>query len=307
MASPRKYLILAKTETTQFTDAAPTPAANSILVKNLSVTPLETQTEDRNLARPYFGNSEQIPISEQAVIEFDVEMQGSGTAATAPKYGPLLKACGFAETVATDVQYDPVSSGFSYLTIWCYRDGVLYKMTGAAGNLSIAMGAKKLPHFHFRFIGKYIAVTDAAIAAGSDFTGFKTPNPSTPTFTGTTTIGAYAAKLSELSIDMANQVNYALWMNNTSLAINDRKPSGSITVEAVTVATKNYFSELLAGGTQAFTLTHGTSAGYKVKLDAPAMQFTSIKETEFEGTLAYQLGITLNPTTGNNELKITTL
>lgn len=307
MPSPRKFLILAKSEVTQFTDPTPTPAANSILVKNLNVTPLAVETEDRNLVRPYYGNSEQIPVSTQAVIEFDVEMAGSGTAATAPKYGPLLKACGFSETTSTNVVYAPISSGFSYVTIYCYRDGLLYKMTGCAGSVSIAMGAKRIPHFRFRFVGKYEAVTDAAIPGGSDFSGFKTPIASVPTNTGTVTIGAYAARLAELSIDLSNEVSYALWMNgNPALSIMDRKPKGTIVVEAVTVAAKNYFSDLLAGTQQAFTLTHGTVAGYMVQIDAPKMSISDIAEAEFEGALAFRMGVVLNPSAGNDEITITT-
>ena len=69
MASPKKYLVLAKVETTQFTDATPTAALNAILAKDLKVTPLKVQSEARNLMRPYFGNSEQIPVVEEAAVE----------------------------------------------------------------------------------------------------------------------------------------------------------------------------------------------------------------------------------------------
>jgi hypothetical protein len=307
MASPRKFLVLAKIETTQFTDAVPTGAANSILVKNLTVTPLKVESEDRALIRSYFGNSEMLPVSEEAMIEFDVEMAGSGTAATPAKYGPLLRACGFAETIAADVSYNPVSSAFEFVTIYCYRDGVLYKLLGAHGNVSIAMAAKKIPHYHFSFIGKYTAVTDAAIPGTADFSGFKTPVASIPTWTGTLTLDGYAAKVSAFNADMAVEVSHALWMNNETLAPIDRKPKGSITVEAVTIATKDYFTLVRNATLSVFTLTHGTSAGYKVKLDAPKVQLVDVAEADFSGTLAYTFNLTFNPNAGNDEFKITTL
>lgn len=306
MASPRKFLILAKEEVTQFTDSAPTAATNSILVKNLKVTPLRVESEDRALIRDYFGNSEQIPVMEEAMIEFDVEMQGSGTAATAPKWGPLVKGCGFSETVASDVQYSPVSTGFKYLTIYAYRDGVLFKLLGAHGSLSINMAAKKIPHIHFSFVGKYSAVTDAAIPVGSDFSGFKQPLASLPANTGTLTLDGYAAKVSAFSMDMSTEVSHAIWMNNETLAPIDRKPKGSITVEAVTIATKDYFAMVRAATLGVFTLTHGTAAGYKVKLDAPKVQLVDIQEVEYEGALAYQFNTTFSPNAGNDEFKITT-
>lgn len=308
MASPRKFLVLAKIETTQFTDAVPTAPVNSILVKNLKVTPLRVESEDRALIRPYFGNSEQIPVMEEGVIEFDVEMAGAGTtAATVPKYGPLLRGCGFAEVIGADVQYNPVSAAFEYLTIYGYRDGVLYKFLGCHGSLSIDMAAKKIPHYKFRFVGKYVAVTDAAVPATSDFSGFQQPKASIPTWTGTLTIGGYAAKTAAFSMDMSSEISHAVWMNNETIAPIDRKPKGSITVEAVLVATKNYFTDVSSANLVAFTLTHGTVVANKVKLDAPKMQLVDIEETEYSGALAYKFNTTFNPNAGNDEFKITTL
>lgn len=306
MSSPRKFLVLAKIETTQFTDAAPTAPLNSILVKNQTVTPLKVESEDRNLIRPYFGNSEMLPVSEEAMIEFDVEMQGSGTAATAPKYGPLLRGCSFSETTTTDVQYSPVSAAFEYLTIYFYDDGVLYKMLGAHGSVSITMAAKKIPHYHFRFVGKYSPVTDVAIPGTSDFTGFKTPLASLPANTGTLTVDGYAAKVSAFSLDMGTDVSHAIWMNNETLSPVDRKPKGSITVEAVTTTTKNYFDLVRNATLAVFTLTHGTAAGYKVKLDAPKLQLSDIARAEYSGANAYTMNFTANPNAGNDEFKITT-
>lgn len=308
MATHRKYLVLAKEEITQFTDPVPTAALNSILVKNVKFTPLKVESEDRGLVRDYFGNSEQIPVSEEAMIEFDVELQGSGTAATAPKWGVLLKGCGFSETVATDVQYSPVSAGFKFLTFYGYRDtGDAYKMTGCHGSVAIEMAAKKIPHLKFRFIGKYVPVAVGAFPGGSDFSGFKQPLASLPANTGTLTINGYAAKVSAFSMDMQTEVTHAVWMNNETIAPTDRKPKGALTVEAVSVGTNDYFAAVRAATLGAFTLTHGTAAGYKVKLDAPKMQLVDIAETEYMGALAFQFNTTFNPNAGNDEFKITTL
>jgi len=309
VASPKKYLVLAKVEATQFTDATPTAALNAILAKDLKVTPLKVQSEARNLMRPYFGNSEQIPVVEEAMVEFSVEMAGSGAAGTAPKYAPLLRMCGFAETINAGVSavYNPISSGFEFGTIYVYRDGTIYKMTGAHGSLSVDMAAKKIPHFKFTLTGKYVAVSDGAIASGADFSGFQQPKASIPAWTGTLTWGAYAAKCAAFSADMASEISHAIWMNNETLAPVDRKPKGSITVEAVTVASNDYFTQVRNATLQAFTLTHGTVAGNKVKLDAPKMQLVDVDETEYEGTLALKFNTTFNPNTGNDEFTITAL
>lgn len=308
MASPRKFLVLAKIETTQFTDASPTPASNSLLVENLKVSPLKVETEDRNLVRSYYGFSDQIPVAEEAMIEFDVECAGSGTPlGTAAAYGPLLRACGFAETLTATVktEYNPISASFEYLTIYAYRDGVLFKMLGCAGSVSFDFAAKKLPHMHFRFTGKYSAVTDAAIPGGAVYTAFKQPVASIPAKMGTVTIGAYAAKMAALSLDMANDVQHAIWMNNETLAIMDRKPKGSLTVELVTVALKDYWSDVRNATLAALTFTHGTTSGNIFALTAPQVQLSAVDEAEYSGTLALKFDTAFLPSAGNDEVKIT--
>lgn len=307
MSSPRKYLILAKTEVTQYTDPVPTPAANSILCKNLTVTPLRVESEDRNLMRPYFGNSEQIPIMEEAVIEFDVEYAGGGTPlGTAPKWGPLLLACGFAETVvaSTSVTYNPISSAIGSVTIYAYLDGILCKITGAKGDVSIEAAAKRLPHFKFRFVGKYVPVTDAAIPGSSDFSAFQQPKAAIPANTGTTTIDAYAARVASVQMQLSNEISHALWMNAETNDIIDRKPKGSIVFEEVTVATKDYFTLVRNASLVAFAWNHGTVAGNRVALTAPKLQLVNLQRTTFENANAVQAGVTFNPNVGNDEISI---
>jgi len=307
MSSPRKFLILAKEEVTQYTDPVPTPAANSILVKNLKVTPLRVESEDRALMRPYLGNSEQIPVMEEAVIEFDVELAGGGTPlATVPKWGPLMKACAFGETVVavTSVTYAPISTTFKYVTIYAYLDGILAKMTGCAGSVSLEAAAKRLPHLKFRFVGKYLPVTDVAIPGSSDFSAFQQPKASIPANTGTTTVDGYAARVAAVSLDMSNEISHALWMNAETNEITDRKPRGSIVVEEVTVATKDYWTLVRNATLVAFAWMHGTVSGNRVQVTAPKLQLVDVERTTFEGANALRFNVTFNPNTGNDEVAI---
>ena len=94
----RKSLILAKSESTYGTDISPA-GTDAVLVRSLEVTPIEADTVSRELIRPYLGNSQQLLASAHVEITFEVEFAGSGTAATAPRFSSLLKACGMAETI----------------------------------------------------------------------------------------------------------------------------------------------------------------------------------------------------------------
>src|SRR6478609_9020449 len=95
--SIRKTLLLAKIQTAAGTDPVPTGAANAILLRNVTATPLSAEFVERALLRPYMGNSGQIATTQYAQIEGEVELAGSGTGGKAPAWGPLLRACGFSE------------------------------------------------------------------------------------------------------------------------------------------------------------------------------------------------------------------
>ena len=96
----RRRLLASKIETTYGVDPVPTGAANAILLSDLEVTPQDADFADRGLIRPYLGRSEQLPAGIRAMVKAGVELQGSGTAGTAPGWGPLLRGCGFSETLS---------------------------------------------------------------------------------------------------------------------------------------------------------------------------------------------------------------
>src|SRR5262245_61996813 len=108
----RLALGLFKAETTFGVDPVPTPAVNAVLIYDLTMTVdgrvLNRQTLDSSLSRRSHV------IGRKLVnLSFRTEVKGSGTNATPPEWGILLRAAGFAETVtpSTKVAYNPISSG----------------------------------------------------------------------------------------------------------------------------------------------------------------------------------------------------
>ena len=160
----RKTVIAIKKETTYGNDATPT-GTEAFLVKNATLTPIAGDSASRDLIRPYFGNSETIQLNSHAELKFDVELQSSGTAGTAPAFKDALKACGFAETVTatTKVEYLPVSSSIDSVTIDFYLDGVMHQLTGARGTVSLSIQRGQIPMLSFSFWGRYNTPTDAAL------------------------------------------------------------------------------------------------------------------------------------------------
>lgn len=96
--SARNTLLLAKLESEYGVDPAPTPAANAMLVANLRVEPIQAEVAQRQTVQPYLGGRQRIHWGIFSRCQFEVEMVGSGDPEVAPAWGPLLRACGAAQT-----------------------------------------------------------------------------------------------------------------------------------------------------------------------------------------------------------------
>lgn len=95
----RNAVLLAKIEGTEGLDAEPTGTSNAVLVSELSIQPLAGSELDLAYIRPYMGISPSIRVEDYVTASFTVDFAGVATAGTAPAWGPLLRACGFAETL----------------------------------------------------------------------------------------------------------------------------------------------------------------------------------------------------------------
>ena len=169
--SMKKMLLLAVRETVAGTEEVPTAAANAILCRALAPEPITAEQVQRNLIRPYKGNSGSLTVGEHRKLTCEVELAGSGTAGTAPAWGLLLEACGFSATVTAgqDVVYEPVSEGEPTLTLYGYLDGTLYKIVGAKGTVSFELNAKAIPVMKLEFLGEYSPPTEGPMPTGVDY------------------------------------------------------------------------------------------------------------------------------------------
>ena len=303
----RRAIILAKIELVYGTDPTPTGAADAILVRNLNPTPLDAQFVDRALVRPYLGSSTRLPTAKSIALEFEVEVAGSGAAGTPPKYGPLLRACGFAETISAGVSvaYAPVSSAFESVTIYFNQDGVLHKATGCRGNVSVELNALQIPVYKFRFVGIFATPTDTALPT-PDFTGFQVPLPVNKVNTPTFTMHGFAGVLAQLQLDMANQIVFRSLVGFEGVLLTDRQPAGRVSMEATTVAAKDWWTSIANATTGALSLIHGVTPGNKVTIAAPNLQITDPTYADSDGIVMLNGNIAAIPgTSGNDEVSIT--
>lgn len=302
----RKRLILAEIEGTYGTDPSPT-GAEAILVRNLEITPLQSETVSRNLVRPYMGQSEQLLAQTRVEVTFEVELAGSGAAGTAPAYGPVLRSCGLSETISAGVSvtYAPESSGFESTTIYFFNDGIRHKVTGCRGTFSMSAEVGQIPFISFTMTGIYNAPTDET-APSPTYSNQASPlifkNGNTSSFS----IFSYSGCLQSLSFDIANSVVYRELVGCTKeVIITDRAPAGTCVIEAPSIATKDFFTVATGSSTGSISFLHGTTAGNRVTFTAAQSDIGSPTYSDMDGIQMLNLPFIATPTSaGNNELSL---
>ena len=307
----RKRLLLAKTEVTYGTSAAPV-GADALLVSNLEVSPLEIELLDRELITPYLGNTEKVVGQRMVQVNFDVELAGSGTAGTAPKWGRILLACGFAQggSAGVNVIYTPVSGTFSSVTLDYYADGNKHLVTGCRGTATFNLNAGEIPKISFQMMGIYNAVT-AASAATPTFDNQADPVVVNSVNTTAVSAFSFSACLESFSLDLGNETPFRQLAGCTQeVLITERAPSGEISIEAPIVGSsagqKDFFAAVSAQTLGAITWQHGQTAGNIVTFNAPTCNLDSPSYADSDGVMMLNLPFMPIPTSaGNDEMTIT--
>jgi hypothetical protein len=299
----RKRLILLETESTYGTDPTPT-GADAVLVRDLNITPLQSDVVSRDLVRPYLGASEQLLANTRVECTFSVELAGSGTAGTAPRYGKALLACGLSETIvaSTSVTYAPVSASFGSCTIYYNIDGVLHKVTGARGTFTLNGAVGEIPTIDFTFTGIYNTPTDTALPSvtyGDQATPVVFKNGNTTGFE----LLSYAGCLQSVSFDVGNTLVYRELVGCTKeVLLTDRASTGSVTLEAVTMATKNYFTAALTDGSLGnLIFQHGQTAGNIIDFASTKVDIGDVSYSDQDGIHMLNIPYTCVPSTAGND------
>ena len=311
----RKTAILAKVESTYGVDAAPVGTTDALLISDASFE-LSYNNVARDIMRPYLGASEQLVGTRKVDMSFTVEAAGSGTAGAAPAWGPIMRACGMAEVVVAtkSVEYSPVSGGFDSATIYYSVDGVRYKALGCRGTFVLAMGEGERPVFKVSMTG-----LDGGVAAVADpavtLTAWKTPAVVTnqnsagvllgcgyaaPAFTAGT---AFASRGMEFTL--GQEVQHVPLLGGETVEITGRETTGSMQLDLSAADVVTFMAAINGNQLTSLGFAHGTTAGKKVLVYAPAVQRLSPKIADFNGQAHLSMDLRFTPTTaGNDEIRI---
>jgi hypothetical protein len=299
-------ILLVKIETSYGTD--PTPAgANGILAKDIKLTPMEGSDVDRELELPYFGAQGTIPTDLHATISFMVELAPSGTAGTAPLWGPVLRACGVAEVIdaGTAVTYNPVTDDLESATIYLFIEKTLYAMTGARGTVKMEINASGIPYLNFAMTGLFIDPEESTRIAPS-LAGFQKPLAASKTNTPTFTIDEVAVVMRSFVLDLANEVEPRFLIGAEGIIITDRKDAITTTVEAVPLSTLDPYALAKSQTDVPVVLEHGRIAGHIATLTVPKAQMQRPEGlANAQKIVEWPLRLAPLPTAGNDQWSLT--
>jgi len=300
MATIYDRLLLAKVETTKGTDAVPTAALNAIRCVSFATSVTQNNIE-RSVVKQTMGNLAHLVDPDASVtVEVVVELKGSGTAGTAPDIAPLMQACRMLETIAagTSVSYNPSTAVEKTITLYVYKDGMLWKITGAVGTYSVSSDIGSVPTATFSFQGGYITPVVAAVPVGASF------EPTDPVVASTSDVitDGLSIKAGAFSADIGNDVQEHKTTGEHSFVVTNRAPTMTFTKDSIATAAE---WAALANGTDAsLSATFGAVAGNITTITAPSGRRQSVAYSERAERDTLDVTYSLFESTSDDQLSV---
>lgn len=294
--------VLAKIESAYGTDPTPTGGANAVLLKAVEVNPINGERIPREIIRAGYGNMAGWLVGRHVSITARIDLASSGTLGTAPAFGPLLRACGLAETITADtkVDYTRIDTGFESNTIYFNHEGTRHIATGVRGNGKFRFTKNRPPEIELNLLGLWVSDSAVALPALTT-TAWKDPLPSTKANTPTYTIDAQAVAASSFELDLGMDCAYLERINRQEIIVRERKPKLTTLIEELPFGTKNFFG-MVGGASVALAYTHGVGAGNVVEITLPQIQLQDVQRQEEETET--MLNISANALIGSPEFTI---
>lgn len=254
---------LAKVETTYGVDAVPT-GVDALVTTQVKATIFEGATVPRNLDKPNSGADQELTADYYAMIEFSVELVGSGTLGTAPAFGKLLRACRMLETIvaSTSVTYTPNRPSETSLTFYFFQDGNRHRLTGARGTFTIEANSQGIPVIKFQFWGLYTPPTATAnptVLTGWD--AFQVPSVLNYDNTPGAVLFGRDAVLKRFTFDAGNDVKVFNNPGEYEVRVTAHRARGNLSILALPVASFNAAEFARQNTLSTFRLEHGLDPG----------------------------------------------
>jgi len=269
-------LVLAKTELILGVDPTPTPALNAIRVITADIKP-NIEAIDRKVQKNTMGNLPHMIGKKTATLDIEVEMKGSGAAGTPPEIAPLLKACGRVETInaGVSVVYQPSTTSNSTVTVYVYKDGLLWKCIGGRGKVTYDTTIGQITSIKFSFQVLYTAPVTQTVPTGA---AYQSSQPIVATTIDVATENGTAIKVAAIGFDDGNDMQEHYVIGEHSFQIANRQPTAKLTKDSVGSTAE--WDNLVAGLDANISFTFGQSTGNKFKCDMPVARKDGVTYNE---------------------------
>ncbi len=299
----RNKILLFQIEAAYGIDPAPTGANHAFLATDVQLSPMEGNDVSRELETPYLGAQPTIPTELHRRLTFNVELVGSGAAGIAPGWGPILRACGCAETIVpnTSVTYNPVSDDHESGTFYIWIDTTLFRLSGSRGTANMSYTAQGIPYLQFEFTGLYSQATETP-RVQPDLAAFQKPLVASDFNTPTFTMNGADFVMRSCMLNLGNQVEPRFLINAENILITDRVDVLQTTVEAVPLTNFDPFTLAREQTTVPIVLSHGRDAGLISTLNVPTAQIQRPQGLESaQNIVEWPLRLVPLPTAGDDQ------
>jgi hypothetical protein len=320
----RNVVILAKIETTRGTYSSPASTDGVLIASDYSIRH-RIGRADRDNLRPYMGGADQLNGFRYEEIEFTTELAGSGTAGTAPPWGKLARAMGFAETTvaSTLVGYTPVSEAMESLSLSVFYGGVRLNLRGCVVSRAVInLGMNTVPSIRWTVIGvPRLSPDDGLIVTAAvtpTLTAWQQPRV-VLTETGTQKLGLgtsfnagtgnitggtfYSTKGIVITVDNDVTARPFLGWAGDNCPIIDRSITAQVMFDLAAQERADFFAAAVANTYTSISLAHGGSSfpGGTIKVFAPRAGYVDPTNDDDAGLLLSGYQFNLLPNTGNDD------
>ena len=222
------------------------------------------------------------------------------------------EGCTYALGAATSYEVTsdiPGAAGASSSSFVVNIDGENHIIYGARGTFSLDLTVKQIPVIKWSFTG-LLGTFEASTQIVGNFSSWILPEIVNATNTPLLYLCGYIPVISKLSIDIGNTVSHRLMIGSESVIISDRKPKGSVTIEATVPMLNSYLNLVKNDAAGWFFIRHGSVAGKQVSIIGPQVQLGSPKYSEQDGVVMLDMSMDFQPLLssasigGNNEIRI---
>jgi len=246
-----------------------------------------------------------VTLTSAAVV--NLKSGGGGATITPTWSGNLVVGDRFEVWVyPVGILYMPVSSAVSSLTLYMYLDGILHKMTGALGTMSMSAEAGGYASAEFTFTGQYVAPVDAAIPVTARF---ESQQPATVELSDLMIDNFAAVVAGTWSVDLGNTISPRTDVNNADgyngVRLVSRDVKGQVDPEMTPISGGyDWWSTMAASTGLVFRNKVGQVAGNRIWTLGQNVQLGDLGYGDRESIRTLDVPLKFNRKYGNDSVQI---